>query len=105
MKPEDFLLDAWKRQLDAGFCVIETLLEGATKLREAQLEAACGAHADVVATRKKLAQAAGATEVLKLQAQWAGANAESCLAYWRLVYEALSDANTDLVNCMQRKAA
>ncbi|HWD21553.1 MAG TPA: TIGR01841 family phasin [Burkholderiales bacterium] len=105
MKPDDFLLDAWKQQVDIGFRVLETLIEGATKLHEAQLEAACDAHADLVATRKTIAAATSAPELLKLQAQWAGANMESCMAYWRQMYEAMSDTNADLVNCMQRKAA
>lgn len=105
MKPEDLLLNAWKQQLDAGFLVMEKLLEGATKLHEAQLEAACEAHAGLVATQKKMAQAASASELFRLQAQWAGANAESAMAYWRQMYEALNDANAEVVNCMQRKAA
>ena len=105
MKPEDFLLDAWKQQVDIGFRMIETLIEGATKLHEAQLEAACEAHADVVATRKTMAAATSASELLKLQAQWAGANVESCMAYWRQMYEAMGSTNADLVNCMQKKAA
>jgi phasin family protein len=105
MKPEEFFLDAWKQQLDTGFRVIERLVEGATKLHEAQLEAACAAHADLVATQKKIAQAANAAEVLKLQAEWAGANLESCLAYWRQMYEAASATNEEIVSCAQRKAA
>jgi phasin family protein len=105
MKPEDFFLDAWKQQVDIGFRAFETLLEGATKLHEAQLEAACGAHANAVATQKKIAQASDASEVLKLQAEWAGANMENWMAYWRLMAEAMSDTNANLVNCLQRKAA
>lgn len=105
MKPEDFFLQAWKQQLDTGFRVIETVVEGATKLHEAQLEAACGTHADLVATQRKIAEAASACELLKLQAQWAGANVESCLAYWRQIYEAVSDTSAGVVDCMQRKAA
>ena len=105
MKPEDFILNAWKQQVDIGFRVIETLIEGATKLHEAQLEAACDAHADLVATRKTMAEATSASELLKLQAQWAGANMESCMAYWRQMYEAMSETNADLASCMQKKAA
>lgn len=105
MKPEDFFLQAWKQQLDTGFRVLETLVEGATKLHEAQLEAACAAHAGLVATQKKLAQAADASELFRLQAEWAGANVEGCMAYWRQMYEAVRSTNADVVNCVQRKAA
>lgn len=105
MKPEDFFLDTWKQQLDTGFRVIETLVEGATKLHEAQLEAACAAHADLVATQKKIAEAASAFDLLRLQTEWAGANMKSCMACWRQMYEATSATNEEVVNCMQRKAA
>lgn len=83
MTPENLLLQAWKQQLDIGFRAIETILEGATKLHEAQLDAACGAHADAVATHKALAQATNASELLRLQAQWAAANARHWAEYWR----------------------
>jgi phasin family protein len=105
MKPEDFFLQAWKQQLDTGFRVMETLLEGATKLHEAQLEAACSAHADLVATQKTMAQAASASELLRLQAQWAGANVESGMAYWRRIHEAMNATNAEVVSCMQKRAA
>lgn len=105
MKSENLFLDTWKQQLDVGFRTFETLLEGATKLHEVQLDAACGAHADAVATQKKIAQAADASEVLTLQAQWAAANMENWMAYWRLMHEAMSETNTDLANCLKRKAA
>ena len=59
-KPEDFLLQAWKQQLDLGLRLIETIVDGAIKLREVQIKAA----SDL--TR---------------------ANAEKCAAYWRELYE------------------
>lgn len=83
MTPEHLLLQAWKQQLDIGFWVMETVLEGATKLHEAQLDAACEAHADAVATHKALAQATSASDILRLQAQWAAANARRWTQYWR----------------------
>jgi len=52
-----------------------------------------------------MAEATSASELLKLQAQWAGANMESCMAYWRQMYEAMSETNADLASCMQKKAA
>lgn len=105
MKPDDFFVQAWKQQLDTGFRIIETVVEGATKLHEAQLEAACAAHADLIATHKKIAQTASTAELLRLQAEWASANMEGAMAYWRRIYEAIGDTNKDMVNCLQRKAA
>ena len=80
---EDFLVQAWKQQLDAGLRVIETLVEGATKLHEVQIEAAADAHADAVATHKAIAAAADLSQLLRLQAEWSRANTEKCGAYWR----------------------
>lgn len=96
---QDPLATAWKRQLDAGFRLLETLLEGATRLREAQLEAATEAHAAAVATQKSLAGAAGMGELLQLQTQWAAANAEQCLAYWRAMYEIAAEIGGELMKC------
>src|SRR5215813_13111883 len=50
-KPEDFLLQAWKQQLDIGLRLIETTVEGAIKMRQVQLEAATETYAKAVATR------------------------------------------------------
>lgn len=101
---EDLLATAWKRQLDAGFCLLETLLEGATRLREAQLEAATEAHAAAVATQKALSGASGAAQLLALQAQWTRANAEQCMAYWRAMYEVTAETGAELVKCAFSKA-
>jgi hypothetical protein len=83
MTPENLLLQQWKQQLDIGFRLMETILEGATRLYEAQLDAACAAHADAVATHKALARTTDASGLLQLQAQWAAANAQRWTQYWR----------------------
>ena len=82
-KPEDFLLQTWKQQLDLGLRLIETMVEGAIKLREVQIEAATDAHADAVATRKSVADANDLAQLVKLQAEWTRANVQKCAAYWR----------------------
>jgi len=106
MTPENPLLQEWKQQLDIGFRVIEAILEGATKLHEAQLDAACAAHADAVATQKALARATNAPELLRLQAQWASATAQNWALYWRALQECAMQCNTDLAKCVaiERKA-
>ncbi len=97
-KPEDFLLQAWKQQLDLGLRLIETMVEGAIKLREVQIEAATDAHADAVATRKSLAEANDLTKVLTLQAEWTRANAHKCAAYWRDLYEVATRTQGELAS-------
>jgi phasin family protein len=98
-KPEDFLLEAWKRQADAGMRLVEAMVEGSTHIRELQLEAAAEAHADLEATRKALAAATDMPRLLKLQTEWAQANTAKCLAYWRSVCEAAMQTDAALVKC------
>jgi phasin family protein len=103
-KPEDFLTQAWKQQLDVGLRLIETMVEGATRLREVQIEAAADAHASAVATRKSVAAAADAEQLLKLQTEWARANAEKCAAYWRTLYEVAAQTQGELSRCLCAQA-
>jgi phasin family protein len=99
-RPDDFLVQAWKQQLDAGLRVIETLVEGATKLREMQLEAATAAHADLEATRKSLAAATDVARLLELQAQWMQANAQRCADYWRGYADLAARTQAELAGCL-----
>ena len=97
---EDFLVQAWKQQLDSGLGMIEAIVEGATKLHEVQIEAAADAHADAVATRKSIAAATDVTQLLKLQTEWTRANAEKCAAYWRALYEVAVQTQGELARCL-----
>ena len=87
-KPQDMFMQAWKAQLDAGMRVFEAVAEGAMRVCEAQLEAATEAHADLEATRKAIAAATDAAQLLKLQTEWATANAQKSFAYWRSLLQA-----------------
>ena len=97
-KPEDFLLQAWKQQLDLGLRLIETMVEGAIKLREMQIEAATDAHADAVATRKAVADATDLAALVKLQSEWTRANVQKCAAYWRELYEVATRTQGELAS-------
>ena len=90
----DLFLQAWKAQLDAGLRVLKTITEGAIRMHEAQLEAATEAHADVDATRKALAAATDASQLMKLYAEWARANGEKSLAYWRSFFQTAMETGT-----------
>ena len=96
---EDFLLQAWKRQVDSGMHLVETLVEGVTRMREVQIEAAADAHADLEATRKSVAAAVDVPELLKLQGEWAAANARKCAAYWRELYAVMAQTQSELARC------
>jgi phasin family protein len=104
-QPNDFLVQAWKQQLEGCLRTIETLVEGATRLGELQLAAAVDAHADLEATRKAVAATHDPASVLALQAQWARANAEKCAAYWRRFYEVGAQTQASLAQCMVPAAA
>lgn len=99
-KPENFLIQAWKKQCDAGLRVIETIIEGATKIRETQLHAAAEAHADAEATRKAIAAATDASQLLTLQTEWARANVDRSLAYWRSMYQTVMETDAALMKCV-----
>src|SRR5574341_445181 len=97
--PETLLLPAWKKHLDASLGTMETIVEGSIKIRQLQLEAATEAHADIEATRKAVAAATSAAQLIKLQTEWLQSNARKSLAYWRSAYEALVETDTALVQC------
>lgn len=97
-KPEDFLLQAWKQQLDLGLRMIEAIVEGAVQMRRVQIEAGTDAHADVTATRKSLADATELAQIVKLQAEWTRANVQKCAAYWRDLYEVATRTQGELAS-------
>lgn len=104
-RPEDFLLQAWKRQAESGLRLVEAVLEGSARIRELQLQAATQAHADAEATRKALAAATDVPQLFSLQSEWARANAEKSLAYWRAVWQAVMETDAALVKCACGDAA
>ena len=100
---DDFLVQVWKQQLDTGLRVMEALVEGATKLREIQLEAAARAHADLDATRKSVAAATDIGRLLELQAEWARANTQRCAEYWRSLYDVAARTQADIAGSVVRR--
>ena len=99
-KPQEFIMQAWKQQLDAGLRAVEALVEGATRMHEVQLEAATQAHADAVATQQAIAAASSPADILRLQAEWAQSNASRCVAYWRCLQEAAAETNAEVAKCL-----
>jgi phasin family protein len=100
----NLFFDTWKRQLDVGLSVMEAVVEGAIRMRECQLEAAAQAHADLEATRKAIAAAADFPALLKLQADWARANAEKSAAYWRSLSQCIANTDAAVVKCSYPQA-
>jgi phasin family protein len=105
MSNEDFVVQAWKQQLDLGLRVAEVLVEGATRLREMQLKVATDAHAQIEATRRSVSSAADVSRLMELQIEWARANAEKGLAYWRELYELAAQTQSQLARSAYAPAA
>jgi phasin family protein len=104
MTPQDFLVQAYKQQLDTALRLVETMVEGATKLHDVQMEAATVAHADAAATRKSVAAAGDMARLLNLQTEWMRANAQKSAAYWRALYEVAAQTQGELARCVCAQA-
>lgn len=98
-KPKDVVMQAWKKQCDAGLSAIEALVEGATKIHEIQLQAAATAHADLEATRKAAAAATDPSQILKLQADWLRSSTQKSMAYWSALAQTVGETDAALVKC------
>jgi len=91
--PADFFIKACKDNIDCGMRVIEALTEGATKVRELQLEAATEVHASTVATQKAIAACGDPAEMWKQYSQWMLANAQKSASYWQAIAQAMGETN------------
>lgn len=97
-KPEDFLLQAWKQQLDIGLRLVETMVEGAVQMRQVQLEAATETQSNAAKTRQSVADASDLAQLVKLQAEWTRVNVQKCAAYWRDLYEVATRTQGELAS-------
>ena len=102
--PTDFLIKACKQNIDCGMRVIEALVEGATKVRELQLEAATEVHAGTVATQKAIAATNDPAEMWKQYSQWMVSNAQKSASYWQTIAQATAETNAAVFKCMTEGA-
>ena len=102
--PMEFLMNACKQNIDCGMRVVEALAEGATKIREIQLETATEAHAGAVATQKCIAGAAQPAEIWKYYSEWLLGSAQKSAAYWQQIAQAVSETNNAVLKCMGESA-
>lgn len=102
--PYDPIVAAWKQQVDAALGAVEAITEGARRIHEKQLEAACEAHACAEATRKRLAGASDPNELWRIQSDWLAANLQSSLAYWRGLCECVAETDTNVAKCLGSSA-
>lgn len=93
--------EAWKKQVETSARIMDAVVDGTAKLRTAQLTAAKETHERTQALEKALADAKSAQELWGAQWNWALASCERSAAYWRSLFEAMTQANGDVARCMQ----
>ena len=93
-------LGAWKKQFDTALQLVETMTEGAAKMREWQLQAAVDAHANATATQKAAAKAGDPAGLLSAETQWMQHNVEQAASYWRILFETGLETNANLLKCL-----
>ena len=88
VKPDEFLMKAWKQQVGAAWRLIETIAAESKKLREYQVSAATEAHAAAAAARERFEKATEVQELWRIQGEWLQGSAQRSAAYWRRLSEA-----------------
>ena len=94
-------LEAWKRQVDTAMKIVDAMVEAGAKLRAAQLAAATETHQRTCAAEKLLVEAKNAQDLWDAQSRWAIDNCGRAAAYWRSLFEAVTDANARILACVQ----
>jgi hypothetical protein len=97
----DQFFEAWKKQVDTSLRVMDAVVESAAKMRATQLAAATETHERMQALEKALADAKSAQEMWGAQWNWALASCERSAAYWRALFEAMTEANSIMGRCLQ----
>ena len=102
--PADFLIKACKNNAECGLRAVEILVEGATKIRELQLQAATDAHAGTVAAQKCIAAAGDPTEMWRHYGEWMLANGQKSVAYWQAIAQTLMETNAAVLKSVAEGA-
>jgi hypothetical protein len=103
--PRDELLEQWRKHAEGGVRMMDALVEATTRMREAQLAAAQETHERMKKLHESLAAAKSAQEMWGEQWNWTLASCERSAAYWRNLFEAMTEANSRIARCMQEGAS
>jgi hypothetical protein len=95
------MLQTWKEQLDTSLRLIDAAVQGALEMRSSQLAAAMETHARDLDAEKLVTRAKSASDLLAIQLNWMTGNLERSMAYWNLMFQAASDANTKLLQLLR----
>ena len=100
----DQILEQWRKHAEAGVRMMDAVVEATTRMRETQLATAQETHERMQALQKSLAAAKSAQEMWGEQWNWTLASCERSAAYWRNLFESMSEANAKIARCMQEGA-
>jgi len=93
--------EAWKKQVETSIHAMDAVVEAAAKLRSAQLSSANETHERIQVLEQALADAKTAQELWSAQWNWALASCERSAAYWRSLFEVMTQANGTVQHCLQ----
>jgi hypothetical protein len=93
--------EGWKKQVDTSVRMMDAVVEATAQMRAAQLSAANETHERVQALEKALAEARNAQEIWGAQWNWALASCERSAAYWRTLFETMTQASGTVGRCVQ----
>jgi len=97
--------EAWKRQVETGVRAMDAVVEATAKMRAAQLDAANETHRRAQDLEKALLDAKTPQELWNAQWNWAVACSERSAAYWRNLFQAMTEANGAIARGAQEAAS
>lgn len=104
IEPNEQLLQLYRANLKTTMDVMKVCLEGAERLRTAQLQAIQDAKSDSAGWRESMESARTVDDLIPLQQQLASAQFENVLGYWSSLFRATTQAQIETVRQMQAHA-
>jgi Phasin protein len=99
------LLQLYRNHLKTTLDLMKVCMDGAERLRGAQLQAIQDAKSDCAGWRERIDSVVAADDLVPLQQQLASAQFENVLGYWSGLFRATAQAQIDTVRQMQAHAA
>lgn len=101
--PAQFV-EGWQKQMNAGLRVMDAMLAGAVKTRDAQLPAAGEYMARAAELQKSMLAARTPLDLWTVQCNWMMESATRGMALWKDLIDAASEANAAVYNCLREEA-
>ncbi|TAK51145.1 MAG: hypothetical protein EPO27_03055 [Betaproteobacteria bacterium] len=101
--PAQFV-ESWQKQMNAGLRVMDAMLAGAVKTRDAQLPAAGEFMARAAELQKSMLAARTPLDLWTVQCNWMMESATRGMALCKDLIDAASEANAAVCNCLREEA-